>query len=162
MSRIGPTQRLMPSLLDRLIDPDAGGTAEGQGYNLVQMIESVRRDLEELLNTRQTCAGIPLIYTEIYDSIVAYGMPDMTMVNAATTGERSKLGRVIEAIVAKYEPRLRDIRATLVPSKTKTKSDPTVRFSIEARLNVEPSPEVGFQTILELMTGQASVKPQGV
>jgi len=162
MPRSSAGQRLQPSLLDRLTDPGLNAVSDSQGYSLTQMIETVRRDLEDLLNTRQTCAGIPTLYTEVYDSIIAYGLPDMTMVNAATPGDRAKLGRVIERLVAKYEPRLRDVRATLVPSKTRLKSDPTVRFRLDARLNVEPSPEVGFQTILELMTGQAAVKSQDV
>ena len=33
-----------------------------------------------------------------------------------------------------------------------------MRFHIQARLNVDPSPEVGFETVLELTTGHASVK----
>lgn len=156
MSRLLATQRLLPSILDRLTDPDSGGTAAGQGYTLQQVIEAVRRDLEELLNTRQTSAGIPVIYEEVLDSIVAYGLPDMTMVNAATPGERASIGRIIEQMVSKYEPRLKDVRANLIESAQRP--DRLVRFEIHARLDLDPSPEVGFQTVLELMTGQTSIK----
>ena len=34
-----------------------------------------------------------------------------------------------------------------------------VRFRIDARLCVDPAPEVAFDTVLELMTGHYSVKP---
>ena len=34
----------------------------------------------------------------------------------------------------------------------------SVKFHIDARLRVEPSPEVGFETTLELTTGHASIK----
>ena len=44
----------MPSLLDRLIDPEADGTTFKHGYSVQQMVAAVYRDLEELLNTRQT------------------------------------------------------------------------------------------------------------
>lgn len=156
MSRILSAQRLLPSIVDRLTDPDSGGTAAGQGYTLQQVIEAVRRDLEELLNTRQTSVGIPEIYEEVHDSIVAYGLPDMTAINAATPGERANIGRIIEEMVSKYEPRLKDVRASLIESALRP--DRLVRFEIHARLDVEPSPEVGFQTVLELMTGQTSIK----
>ncbi|MBL8799340.1 MAG: type VI secretion system baseplate subunit TssE [Planctomycetia bacterium] len=156
MSRLNVGQRLLPSMLDRLTDPDSGGTAAGQGYSMQQVIEAVRRDLEELLNTRQTSVGIPTIYEEIHNSIVAYGLPDMTAINAATPGERANIGRTIEKIVAKYEPRLKDVRANLVESAKRP--DRLVRFEIHARLDMDPSPEVGFQTVLELMTGQTSIK----
>jgi hypothetical protein len=33
-----------------------------------------------------------------------------------------------------------------------------VRFHIDARLNVDPAPEVSFETVVELITGHASIK----
>lgn len=156
MARLSVGQRMLPSILDRLVDPNSGGTASAQGYSLQQVIEAVRRDLEALLNTRQTSVGIPTVFKEVHASIVAYGLPDMTAVNASTPGERANIGRIIEEIVAKYEPRLKDVRANLIESAQRP--DRLVRFEIHARLDVEPSPEVGFQTVLELMTGQTSIK----
>ena len=49
----------MPSVLDRLIDPDSDGTAWQRGYGVEQMIDAVRRDLEDLLNTHRIVADIP-------------------------------------------------------------------------------------------------------
>ena len=40
MSRIEPTEGLLPSLFDRLADPEAGGTAARPGYGVEQMIPS--------------------------------------------------------------------------------------------------------------------------
>ena len=48
-----PFQGLMPSVLDRLIDAESAGTPTRQGYTLSQMEDAVRRDLEDLLNTRR-------------------------------------------------------------------------------------------------------------
>jgi type VI secretion system protein ImpF len=156
MSRLDPNQRLIPSLLDRLIDPESGGSGWAQGYSVSQMAEAVRRDLEDLLNTRQTSAGIPEIFHELHDSIVAYGLPDMANTEASTIGSRAQIGRIIERIIARYEPRLCDVRASLVEAFDQ--NDRSVRFQIEARLNVDPHPEIGFETVLELMTGHASIR----
>src|SRR5205085_2465499 len=54
MARVDPKLGLMPSVLDRLVDPASAGTEGQRGYTLNQMMEAVRKDLEELLNTRQT------------------------------------------------------------------------------------------------------------
>ena len=158
MSRANATtQGLMPSILERLLDPDSMGTVAHTGAGLQRMIDAVRADLEELLNTRQTEINLSSIYPETRNSIVTYGMPDMTSIKVATPAQRDEVGKMIEGVVARFEPRLRDVRATLVAGKSP--EDTHVRFHIEGRLSVDPAPEVAFETVLELMTGQASIKP---
>jgi type VI secretion system protein ImpF len=159
MSRLDNTQRLLPSLLDRLIDPESGGTAWQQGYSVIQMIEAVRRDLEDLLNTRRTSVGIDERYKETIDSIVAFGLPDLVSVDASAMGTKEKIGDMIEATIRRFEPRLKDVRARLVESRA-GETDRSLKFDIQARLAVDPSPEIGFETVLELMTGHASIKQQ--
>ena len=156
MSRIDPQQGLHPSILDRLIDPDAKGTGWRRGYGLEDMVNVVRRDLEDLLNTRRSYQGPRDAFAEIERSILGYGLPELTSLDAITPQQREEIGRVLEAVVLHFEPRLRDVRATLVdPGESKR---PTVRFRIDARLALEPAPEVAFETILELTTGHSAVK----
>jgi type VI secretion system protein ImpF len=159
MSRIDPQQGLTPSVLDRLIDPDAAGTAWRRGYGVGQMVDAVQRDLEELLNTRESHQGLPEEYVEVRRSIAAYGLPDLTALDAVTPQQRAEIGRVLEAAIARFEPRLRDVRATLVDAGDGKAR--TVRFRIDAKLCLEPAPDVAFETILELTTGHYSVKPSG-
>ena len=117
-------------MLDRLIDPDSGGTSWRRGYSVDQMIDSVRRDLEDLLNTRQSNQGISEDFVEVQRSIIAYGLPDLTSLNAVTAQQREEIGRMLEAHVEMFEPRLKDIRARLVdPGDGKER---TVKFHIEA------------------------------
>jgi type VI secretion system protein ImpF len=157
MSRVDPNMGLMPSILDRLIDPDSGGTDWRHGYGVEQMIETVRRDLEELLNTRVTHQGIPPDLERVRNSLVGYGMPDLTSLNALTAAQREEIGRVLETAVARHEPRLKDVHATLIDEPGNKRQ--TVRFRMEARLALDPAPEVAFDTVLELLTGHNSVKP---
>jgi type VI secretion system protein ImpF len=159
MPRDEPEEGLMPSLLDRLIDPESGGTIAKRGYPIHKMVEAVQRDLEDLLNTRQSDVGIPDDFVEVHRSIFGYGLPDLTSLNAITAQQREDIGRLIESIVSRFEPRLKDIRATLIdPGDGRERS---VKFRIDARLSVDPAPEVAFDTILELTTGHYSVKPSG-
>jgi type VI secretion system protein ImpF len=157
MSRNDLQQGLMPSIIDRLIDPSSGGTAWRRGYGLEQMVEAVQRDLEALLNTRRTDMGLAENFTEVHKSILGYGLPDLTSLNAITPQQREEIGRIIEASISRFEPRLRDVHATLLDS-TDDKSG-ALRFRIDARLRVDPHPDVAFDTILELTTGHYTVKP---
>jgi type VI secretion system protein ImpF len=150
-------QGLMPSIIDRLVDPSSGGTAWRRGYGVQQMVQAVQRDLEDLLNTRQTHVGLPEEFKEVHNSIIAYGLPDLNSLNAISAQQRQQIGRLIETIIARFEPRLKDIRATLVDgSDNKAR---TVKFRVDARMRVDPAPEVAFDTILELTTGHYSIKP---
>src|SRR5262249_53553924 len=113
MSRVDPNQALMPTMLDRLIDPDSGGTAWRRGYGVEQMVQLVQRDLEDLLTTLKTSTDLPEAYKETGASIIAFGLPDLTSIDAVTPNQREDIGRVIENIVSTFEPRLKDVRAIM-------------------------------------------------
>ena len=151
-----PQPTLMPSLFDRLTDPESGGTRWRQGYSLQQTTDSVRRDLEDLLNTRQPLIHVPDEYAELKNSLLNYGLPDFASLDTSTESNRNRLTTVIEEIVTRFEPRLRDVKATL--AEQGELKERHVRIHIDARLRVDPAPEVAFETILELTTGQAQVK----
>lgn len=156
MARVSPTQGLMPSLLDRLIDSDTEGTAQRAGYTIDQVIDAVRRDLEELLNAHQSNVDFPEEWVELKRSVYLYGMPDLVSFNATTSANREQLGRLVEAVVTLHEPRLTNVRAIL--SNAPDPHDRSLRFHIEARVNVDPAPEVAFVTVLELTTGRATIQ----
>lgn len=153
MSRVA-ANRLMPSILDRLIDPESmgGGVA---GYGFKQMINSVRVDLEDLLNTRRSCGVLDPSFEELETSIVAYGLPELNEYNGTSPEQVQKLERAIVQIINRFEPRLRRVRARVILGKDHGAI--AVNFHIDAELNVDPAPEVGFETILELTTGKARV-----
>jgi len=156
MSRLNSSDMLMPSLLDRLIDPESGGTRSRRGYSVEQMIDAVRRDLEELLNTRRTNPGIPDAFTEVLNSIEAYGVPDLASLEAFTLEQREAIGQLLERIITRFEPRLKDIHARLL--EMKDDHGRNVRFHVDAKLALEPAPEVAFETVLELTTGRTTIE----
>jgi type VI secretion system protein ImpF len=151
MARIHGDKPLLPSLLDRLIDPESAGTAAKPGYTVEQMFLVVRRDLEDLLNTRQGHHDFPPEYKEVTTSVQAFGVPDLVSFNALTTGQRQEIGVVVEAMIARFEPRLRDVQVTLVEGRES--GEYRLRFHVNAKLALDPAPEVAFDTILELSTG---------
>lgn len=156
MDRPEASRGLTPSVLDRLIDPDAAWMGSQRGYSPRQMIESVRRDLEDLLNTHEADSGIPEEFTEVRSSIVAFGLPDMPSITVRTHGDPRAIRHLITEIITRFEPRLRDLKVSVVETGKDDKRE--VRFQVEGRVNVDPAPEVAFETVLEMNSGQATVR----
>src|SRR5580693_7890058 len=105
MPEIGPDRPLLPSVLDRLIDSDPTVRREaprGRNQSLRELKQSVRRDLESLLNTRVRCLPWPSDLKELKHSLVNYGIPDLTGVSAGSSKERDQLCREIESVVKRY------------------------------------------------------------
>jgi len=153
---IDPSQGLMPSIVDRLIDPASAGTDARRGYSWSQMLESVRRDLEDLLNTRQTHAGLPIQLTRVARSMVSFGLPDLTSFTVTSMAARDEVARKLEAIIGQHEPRLKDIHVIL--SDVEEGNKQAVRCHIEARFALDPAPEVSFDTLMEPLTGLHKVR----
>jgi type VI secretion system protein ImpF len=146
---------LLPSLKDRLLDPGSMGTKGHPGYSLVQILESVREDLDELLNTRSSHQVLETQYPEVTRSIVTYGLPDITALSGTTSSKHESIGRLIETIILQHEPRLRNVRATMVMPGA---LDMRVVYHIDAELRVDPFPPVDFDTEVELITGHAKIR----
>ena len=80
---IDQEQKLVVPLLDRLLDdnPQESRESERAHHLLIhQLKESVRRDLEELFNTRQCCIAPPASLPHIQAALHNYGLPDAARV----------------------------------------------------------------------------------
>jgi len=89
---------------------------------------------------------------EVNRSGYMYGLPDLSALTMATSGDRNKLIRQILAAVNLFEPRLANVRLTWVETPDTVKSE--VRLRIEAMLRMDPSPEpISFDTVIELKSG---------
>ncbi|MHB1559326.1 MAG: type VI secretion system baseplate subunit TssE [Isosphaeraceae bacterium] len=159
MERTASQEGLRPSMLDRLIDPESGGTSWRRGYSVEQMIDAVRKDLEDLLNTHKMILDIPEEFAEVRRSIVAYGLPDPASYGTAGPGATERVCAAIEEAITTFEPRLTDVRA--VPLKEGGTKALTMDFEIRATLRLDPSPEVAFVTLLKLTTGEATIQRVG-
>lgn len=159
MPRDKSSLALMPSVLDRLIDPDSLGTSDRPWYGVDQMARAVRRDLAALLNTRQTHEGLCDAYPECQRSLLAFGLPDLPSLKPYTENQRAEIRRRIEKVICLFEPRLRDVQVTAVDSPHDLRR--MVHYLVEARLHVAQAPEIAFEVVLELTTGQYDVQTRG-
>ncbi|QDU95005.1 type VI secretion system baseplate subunit TssE [Lignipirellula cremea] len=147
--------KLAPSLIDRLTDASLDNGPSSYGYSLDQLIAAVGRDLEELLNTRQTSAGLCDDLPEAQRSLLTYGLPDPAGIELLTPLGQHTFLRSIEKLIEQFEPRVQHVRLVLTqPPNLQRRS---IQFRIEARLRVEPTPRVLFDAALESTTGRFRV-----
>jgi type VI secretion system protein ImpF len=151
---LGETTVTIP-VLDRLVDLEPGNQTENpptrsQSERLLK--RAVRRDLEWLLNTRRIWDPPDEGLKEVNRSVYTYGLPDLSGLTMATSGDRNKLVRQILAAINLFEPRLANVRLVTVENPDTAKSE--VRLRIEAMLRMDPSPEpISFDTVIELKSG---------
>src|SRR5215831_19429284 len=148
--------RLVPSILDRLIDdqPTESRERAGNRRQTIRDLEAVvARDLEAVLNSRQeSFEDLSSEYEEVSRSLVTYGLPDFSVLSLTNEDDRDYILRGVEHTVARFEPRLQRVRVSLDASRN---HDRSLKFRIDALLRVDPAPEpVTFDAVLQLSTQQ--------
>ena len=138
------------SVFDRLLDYDPRSSREAQistQMALRDLKQSIRRDLEWLLNTRRTVVDVPESLTEVNRSVAVYGLPDLTATNIDNKAEQQGLVKSVEQALATFDPRFKNPRVFIEPAEN---AERELRFRIEAILDIEPAPEpVVFDTVLQ-------------
>lgn len=159
MARYEPEPNVTLSVLDRLIDLDPNARTDptvSRANTLRQMKNSLRRDLEWLLNTRRRPDAVPDGPTELSRSLFNYGLPDTTSLGVHSVQDQNRMLWMLETAVTNFEPRIMGMRVTLEPVAGTTR---VLRFQIQGLLKVDPAPErVSFDTVLELTKGEYEVK----
>ena len=157
MSRVPSTLKLVPSILDRLLGPDFEESCWSAEYHIDGELKAVQRDLEDLLNSHPPVIRVEGCSDVLKNSLLTYGLPDLASLAIVAGQEKLDIGAILKAIIERCEPRLRDVRVTAV--KPSDEIERRLRYRIDARLRVEPAPDVIFETVFELATGQAKVSP---
>jgi len=159
-----PKRKIRPSILDRLIDHepekrmDPSLTADDQMQILK---ESVRRDIENLFNTRIRSESPSLESQELDLSLLNYGIPDLATLNLKQPEEQNKLCRRLEKLIHQFEPRFKTV--SVMPRDETTRNSERRQFSlrlrIEATLHADPVPEtIVFDSIMEPISRAMNVE----
>lgn len=159
MRHVAKTQELLPSVLDRLIMHDAkvSNAYEDSNATIREVKAAIRRDLENLLNSRRRFeVGSKKLESDDL-TIVNYGIPDFTGASFSTEDEQEFLVREIKKIILAYETRFKSLK--IVERRGLDSMDRTVRFRIEAELRVEPAVEpLVFDTHIDPVSRELSVE----
>jgi type VI secretion system protein ImpF len=162
VAELTPSERLQPSLLDRLTNdtPDQlRESGEKRVLSLERLRECVRRDLAWLLNTPNlACVQDLSEYPEVERSTLNFGIPDLTG-RTALSLDQPALVRILRRAICDYEPRLlRDTVKVEVAVDPERHGTNTMRFHIEAELWSQPLPlRLYLQTDVDLEDGEARV-----
>jgi type VI secretion system protein ImpF len=163
MAKIKADQPLVPSVLDRLLDDDPGASrepAKNRHQVLRELKQSVRRDLENLLNTRVRCRPAPPHLKELKQSLAHYGLPDFSAAGLGDAQDRDAICQVLQTVIRQGEPRFKTVRVELLSNPEPL--DRTLRFRIDALLIADPAPEpIIFDSTLKPATGDFEVKGVG-
>lgn len=143
-------QGYIPGLLDRLMEParHAASNATLPRMSIEDLKDSVARDLEALLNTRMAIPELlPQQFPECRRSLVTYGLQDFAGRSLSSFDDRAHICACLEQAIARHEPRLRNVRASLELTGDTVNS---LNFTITALLVVHAAQEpVNFDAILQ-------------
>ena len=146
------------TLFDKLLGEYSSKTVNGAitRLSIQQVKDSVASDLEALLNTRAVISENTLqSYPQCNRSIISYGLSDFAGLSLASIDDRAFVCRGLEKTIARHEPRLRNVRATL---EVDHNSINKLYFGITALLVVHESKEpVSFDAMLQPSTLQYTI-----
>lgn len=162
MPQPDPKSSLLPSLLDRLIEPRENETVDLtlRGQSVRELEEAVRRDLQDLLNTRRSAIDGYPEDSELARSLFTYGLPELSSFNPTVPDQQRTLKDIIERTIRSFEPRLTDVHVTTIQADAA--SGRGLRMSVEALLRVNPAPlPITFDTVVKSGTGEWQVVDAG-
>ena len=122
-----------PSLLDRLLDdaPDVRvETPRSRQAMMRDALESLRRDLEAVLNTRRCPNSPPAGLARLRRSLLTYGVGDFIGANMTTREQRAVFAAGLEESIRECEPRFRQLSVTVLDPREATER--VLRLRIEA------------------------------
>ncbi|MFL6259199.1 MAG: type VI secretion system baseplate subunit TssE [Thermoanaerobaculia bacterium] len=144
-------------LFDRLVDREPQVPAEPRPLRTLDprgLRESVRRELERMLNTRSSLP-VDRLAERAELTVLEYGIPDLSAFSAANEDDQRLLTGLVARAVAAFEPRLRRVRVAFERLEDGQRS---LRLRIDAELMTDEVAEpVSFPALLGLKTGTVEV-----
>jgi type VI secretion system protein ImpF len=142
------------SLIDRLVNREPWPETRTASINMYR--ESLKRDVEWLLNTRQPVIPELESYPATAASVLNYGLPDIHSFDGSAGKEQNALTVALEKCIRTFEPRITQPRVFLTRTDLLSRS---LRFHIEGQVTYENmDEEIKFDTVLELISGSYEVK----
>ncbi|WIM12885.1 type VI secretion system baseplate subunit TssE [Enhydrobacter sp.] len=149
-------------LLDRLLDAEPTAPSDrppSAAAAMETLRASICRDLEELLNTRRKWRSWDPALAQLDRSLVGFGLPDFASGAFNDQRRREELRQLVDASIRRFEPRIVDLRVTLIEAADKVSG--TLRLRIDALLRAEPAPEpIAFDTVVDLVSKNVTVLEQ--
>lgn len=148
------TSTLQLSVFDRLLDDDPANAMDplkSRQRSNRELLDAVRRDLENLLNTRSCGVALDPALIELENSILNYGIMTVGSTVYSVPENREKFRDEVEQVIRRFEPRFLRVSVSLVDEQDL--ADRTIRFRVDALLDAHPAPEpIVFNSVLDPST----------
>ena len=153
------SERLQPSLLDRLTDSDPGEIKESRDLRVIdirRLREIIQRDLSWLLNTSNNDSVIDAAsYPNVVGSVLNYGVREVA--GDFSTAERAELIRMsIKRAIERFEPRIREGSTDVeLRYEEEDQNKTLVKFDIRADMWAQPlTMELYLRSEVDVTTGE--------
>lgn len=154
MARTKSEILITQSLIDRLVDQEQWPETRAASISMYR--ESLKRDLEWLLNTRQPVMPELESFPATAASVFNYGFPDIHSFDGSVGKEQNALTISLERCIRTFEPRISQPHVYFNRSDHLSRS---LKFHIEGQIFYENMDEdIKFDTVLELISGEYEVK----
>lgn len=165
MADLTITERLQPSLLDRLTDTDPSNPNEARDSRVIdirRLRDIIQRDLSWLLNSQNADTMIDAIrYPNAADSVLNYGLREVS--GEYSSQERAQLIRtsIIRAI-SRFEPRIAAGSLDVELRSQDNLRQTVVTFEIRADMWALPVPlELYLRSEVDVTTGELKLERRG-
>ena len=141
------------SLLDRLSSSEDLPATRANSLRFLK--DTLKRDMEWLLNTRRPPIHGLSGLDEANRSVIHYGLIDTTSLSLSSLLDHRRLQQAVQECIDHFEPRLQNTRVAIAEGDLKQRQ---LRFHIEGQIRLNPAPEeITFDTVLDLTSGEYSV-----
>lgn len=138
------------SIVERLNSNVEWPSTRAQSLRLLR--ESMKRDLEWLLNTRRPVIAGMENFPLANRSVMQFGLIDTSSLSINSSNDQRRLQLAVQQCLDDFEPRLQNTRVTIEPDDQKRRQ---LRFHIEGEIRLDPAPEeIMFDTVLDLTSGE--------
>lgn len=159
------SERLQPSLLDRLTDDapeEKVESREDRVIDLRRLRDILRRDLSWLLNTNNAETLIDADqFPRASKSVLNYGVREVS--GDFSSRERAvAMKQSIERAITAFEPRIRPGSVDVVLRKEEKMAQSVIVFDIRADMWAQPVPlELYLRSEIDVTTGRVALERQG-
>jgi len=156
------SERLQPSLLDRLTDEEPGKSIDTRGSRVIdleRLRQIVRRDIAWLLNTTNLAASEDLDrYPNVAKSVLNYGIPDTAGRRIADLRDHS-IEQVLKKSIQAFEPRIMPNTLKVTYSESSNRDQTAViAFDVRGQLWAQPVPlELFIRSEVDVTSGEVKI-----
>ncbi|MGR3320312.1 MAG: type VI secretion system baseplate subunit TssE [Pseudooceanicola sp.] len=156
------TERLQPSLLDRLTDDDPSERKERRDDRVIdlrRLREIIQRDLSWLLNTSDQSSLIdPVRYPNAARSVLNFGIHEVSG-EYSTTERANMIRKSIAEAIRVFEPRIHPGSVDVLLRQGQGERETLVTFDIRADMWAQPMPmELYLRSEVDVTTGQVELE----